>query len=652
MAVLALERVSLAFDHIPLLDDVVLQIESGERLALVGRNGSGKSTLLRLLAGEVQPDTGTISRTRSLRLGYIPQEPVFSPDDTVTQVITQALGAVGETVAAYQHTAACLATAQGAEAKRLLAQLHDLQARLEHGDGWRLQTQVEMVLTRLQLGATASAQGRRPFHAEARLGQLSSGWQRRVSLAQALVGNPEVLLLDEPTNHLDLVAIDWLEQYLASFPGTLMFVTHDRVFLDRLATGIVELDRGQLRRFTGNWAAYRARKQELLAVEEAQAEQFDKRLAQEEAWVRQGVRARRTRNEGRVRRLLSLREARRARRDALGQVSFTLASGAPSGQLVVELDHIAKTFGEQVVVRDFSTRIMRGDRIGLVGPNGIGKSTLLRIILGELQPDTGRVRHGTRLSVAYFDQRREQLDPEATLWETVCPYGGDTVTVGGKPRHIISYLAEFLFPPHVVRGRVKTLSGGERNRLLLARLFTRPANLLVLDEPTNDLDLETLEILERQLVEWPGTLLLVSHDRAFLDNIVLSTFVFDGGGRVEEYVGGYEDWVQQHAAATGDRAIEGSRATNGGAQGGDRRGARGSSRAPQQKKLTYREQRELEALPARIDALEEEQRALAERIADPAFYKEAADAIHAALALAEGIQHEISAAYARWHDLD
>src|SRR5215813_4178153 len=325
MAVLALERVSLVFDHIPLLDDVVLQIEPGERLALVGRNGSGKSTLLKLLAGEMQPDTGVISRTRSLRLAYVPQEPVFNPEDTVTQVV----GAVGEMVAAYQHTAACLTTAQDSEAKRLLTQLHDLQAHLEHGDGWRLQTQVEMVLTRLQLPP------------EARLGQLSSGWQRRVSLAQALVGNPEVLLLDEPTNHLDLVAIDWLEQYLASFPGTFVFVTHDRVFLDRLATGIVELDRGQLRRFPSNWAAYRAHKQELVAVEETQAEQFDKRLAQEDAWVRQGVRARRTRNEGRVRRLLAMREARRARRDVLGQAAFTLASGTPSGQMVVELDKVS-----------------------------------------------------------------------------------------------------------------------------------------------------------------------------------------------------------------------------------------------------------------------------------------------------------------------
>ena len=372
-----------------------------------------------------------------------------------------------------------------------------------------------------------------------------------------------------------------MEQYLLSFPGTLVFVTHDRVFLDRLATAIVELDRGQLRRFTGSWAAYRAQKQELLAVEETQAAQFDKRLAQEEAWVRQGVRARRTRNEGRVRRLLAMREARQTRRDTLGQATLTLASGAPSGQMVVELDQIAKTFGEQVVVRDFSTRIMRGDRIGLVGPNGIGKSTLLRLILGDLQPDTGRVRHGTRLSVAYYDQRREHLDPEATLWETVCPHGGDTVTVAGTQRHVISYLAEFLFPPHTVRGRVKTLSGGERNRLLLARLFTQPANLLVLDEPTNDLDVDTLELLEGLLAEYDGTLLLASHDRAFLDGVVTSIYAFEGNGRVREYVGGYSDW--RHASQPRPAPTP-------------RRRPSPPAKRPRQG-LTYLEQRELDTLP-------------------------------------------------------
>jgi len=624
MAVLALERVSLAFDHIPLLDEIVLQVEPGERLALVGRNGSGKSTLLKLLAGEVQPDAGVISRTHALRLAYVPQEPVFRPDDTVSQVVTRALGAVGEMVAVYQHTAASLASAQGPEASRLLVQLHDLQTQLEHGDGWRLQTQVETVLTRLQLPP------------EARLGQLSSGWQRRVSLAQALVGNPEVLLLDEPTNHLDLTAIDWLEQYLTSFPGTLMFVTHDRVFLDRLATGIVELDRGRLRRFTGNWAAYRAQKQELVAVEEAHAEQFDRRLAQEEAWVRQGVRARRTRNEGRVRRLLSMREARRVRRDALGQASLTLSSGAPSGQMVVELDTISKTFGAQVVVRGFSTRIMRGDRIGLVGPNGIGKSTLLHLMLGELQPDTGRVRHGTRLSVAYFDQRREQLDPEATLWESVCPHGGDTVTVAGTRRHVISYLAEFLFPPHTVRGRVKTLSGGERHRLLLARLFTQPANLLVLDEPTNDLDVDTLELLEGLLVDYDGTLLLASHDRAFLDGVVTSIYAFEGNGHVREYVGGYSDWRQAHQPRPTPTS---------------RRRPPAPAKRPRQG-LTYLEQRELETCPERIEALEAEQALLHAQLEDPDLFRRDPAAFQTIMARLTALETALPAAYARWEELE
>ncbi|MBM3225463.1 MAG: ATP-binding cassette domain-containing protein [Candidatus Tectomicrobia bacterium] len=624
MAVLALERVSLAFDHLPLLDNVLLQVEAGERLALVGRNGSGKSTLLKLLAGAVQPDAGVISRTHALRMAYVPQEPVFPSADTVTQVVTQALGPVGVTVAAYQHTAAALTTATGAEAKRLLAQLHALQTQLEHGDGWRLQTHVETVLTRLQLPP------------EAPLGQLSSGWQRRVSLAQALVRHPELLLLDEPTNHLDLAAIDWLEQYITGFDGTLVFVTHDRVFLDRLATGIVELDRGQLRRFSGAWTAYRAHKQALLEVEDTQAEQFDKRLAQEEAWVRQGIRARRTRNEGRVRRLLQMRETRAARREILGQATFALNSGAPSGQLVVEIDQLSKAYGEQAVVQNFSTRIMRGDRIGLVGPNGIGKSTLLRLILGELQPDSGRVRHGTRLSIAYFDQRREQLDPEATLWETVCPNGGDTVTVGGTARHVVSYLAEFLFPPHMVRGRVKSLSGGERNRLLLARLFTRPANLLVLDEPTNDLDVDTLELLEGLLVDYDGTLLLASHDRAFLDGVVTSLYAFEGKGRVREYVGGYSDWRQasQPRSTTAPRRRP----------------------APPVKKprqgLTYLEQRELTTFPERIEALEHEQTTLHAQLADPDLFHRDPTAFQTIMERLAALEEALPAAYARWEELE
>jgi ATP-binding cassette subfamily F protein uup len=418
----------------------------------------------------------------------------------------------------------------------------------------------------------------------------------------------------------------------------LLFVTHDRVFLDHLATGIVELDRGQLRRFPGNWAAYQEQKQALLAVEETEAGQFDKRLAQEEAWVRQGIRARRTRNEGRVRRLLAMREARQARQDRAGQVTLTLSSGPRSGHLVMEIDHVSKAFGAQPILCDFSARIMRGDRIGLVGPNGIGKSTLLKIMLGELQPDQGRVRHGTRLSVAYFDQQRAQLDPEATLWETLCPTGGEYVTVGGETRHVISYLTEFLFPPHSAHGPVKILSGGERNRLLLARLFTQPANVLVLDEPTNDLDVETLELLEGLLAEYDGTLLLASHDRAFLDRVVTSIYAFEEHGQVREYVGGYSDWQRARSA----------RATPAPAK---RRPA--APAAPRARRgLTYQEQRELKALPERIEALEEEQAALHTQLADPDLFQRDPPTFHAIMARLTPLRAAIAAAYARWETLE
>lgn len=626
MAVFTLDRVSLRFDQAPLLDAVVLQVEAGEHLALVGRNGSGKSTLLKLLAGEYSPDAGAVQRARNLRLAYVPQEPVFAAEDTVGQAVVRSLGSLGDLVAAYQHTAAQLVTAEDQYATKLLTQLRDMQERLEHSDGWRLNTQVETVLTRLQLDP------------EARLGQLSSGWQRRVSLAQALVGNPELLLLDEPTNHLDIATIVWLEQYLKSFAGTVVFITHDRVFLDHLATGIIELDRGQLRRFPGNWAAYRTQKQALLAVEEAEALQFDKRLAQEEGWIRQGVRARRTRNEGRVRRLLSMREARRARREIAGPVTLTLSSGERSGDLVAELEHLSKAFESHEVVRDFSARIRRGDRIGLVGPNGIGKSTLLRLILGELQPDAGRLRHGTKLSIAYFDQRRQQLDPEATLWETLCPHGGDTVVVGGKSRHVVSYLAEFLFPSHSLRGPVKSLSGGERNRLLLARLFTQEANVLVLDEPTNDLDVETLELLEGLLAEYEGTLLLVSHDRAFLDGVVTSIYAFEGHGRIREYIGGYSDWQQARQPRPAAPPPK--------ARSGPPPPPKPSTR------LTYKEQRELEALPAHIETLETELATLHTRLEDAELFRRDATAFQAIMARLPELERVIQTAYSRWESLE
>ena len=625
MSVFALEQVTLAFDRVPLLDEAALQVEAGERLALVGRNGSGKSTLLKLLAGDLLPDTGTVHRAHALRLALVPQEPVFDADHTVEQAITSALGAVGEIVADYHHATTQLAAAQGTEATALMTRLHTLQTQLEHQDGWRLHTQVETVLSRLQLDPAA------------RLGALSSGWQRRVALAQALVGDPELLLLDEPTNHLDIGSIEWLESYLLSFPGTLVFVTHDRVFLDRLATGIVELDRGRLRRFPANWTAYREHKNALLAVEEAEAAQFDKRLAQEETWIRQGVRARRTRNEGRVRRLLAMREKRRARREVAGQVNFTLSSGGRSGQMVVEAEGISKAFGDHtVVLRDFSARIMRGDRIGLVGPNGIGKSTLIRILMGELPPDTGRLRFGTRLSKVYFDQRRAQLDPEATLWETLCPHGGDQVMVAGKPHHVVSYLADFLFPRQSIRAPVKTLSGGERNRLLLARLFTQPANLLVLDEPTNDLDTETLELLEGLLAEYDGTLLLASHDRAFLDGVVTSVYAFEGKGRVREYVGGYSDWQQALQAPPTAK----------------RRPVAVVAKQPRRRGLTYTEQRELEGLPESIETLENEQTTLHAQLEDTQLFQKDPATFQAIMARLTTLDDERDAAYARWDELE
>ena len=624
MAVFALEQVSLAFDRVPLLDEAALQVESGERLALVGRNGSGKSTLLKLLAGDLLPDAGTVHRAHALRLALVSQEPIFDPDHTVEQALTSALGAVGEVVADYHRTTTQLTVAQGAEATALMTRLHTLQTELERQDGWRLHTQVETVLSRLQLDPAA------------RVGALSSGWQRRVALAQALVGDPELLLLDEPTNHLDIDSIEWLESYLLSFPGTLVFVTHDRVFLDRLATGIVELDRGRLRRFRANWAAYREHKNALLAVEDTEAAQFDKRLAEEEAWVRQGVRARRTRNEGRVRRLLAMREGRSARREVAGQVSFTLSSGARSGQMVVEAEGISKTFDDHGVLRDFSARIMRGDRIGLVGPNGIGKSTLIKILMGELLPDTGRLRFGTKLSMVYFDQQRAQLDLEATLWETLCPHGGDQVMVAGKPHHVVSYLADFLFPRQSIRAPVKTLSGGERNRLLLARLFTQPANLLVLDEPTNDLDTETLELLEGLLAEYDGTLLLASHDRAFLDGVVTSIYAFEGKGRVREYVGGYSDWQQALQAPPTAK----------------RRPAAVPTKQPRRRGLTYKEQRELEELPESIETLENEQTALHAQLEDTQLFQKDPATFQAIMERLTALDSEHDAAYTRWDELE
>jgi ATP-binding cassette subfamily F protein uup len=619
-----LDHVSIAYGHLPLLEDVSLQIEPRERVCLVGRNGTGKSTLLQIVSGEQPPDNGAIWRQPGIRIARLVQDVPLSADKPVFDVVAEGLGGLSRLVSAYHHAATEVAE-RGDEAS--LATLGRLQHELEERDGWTIEQRVEMVLARLDLPPDTIVD------------TLSGGWRRRVLLARALVASPDLLLLDEPTNHLDIEAITWLETFLAEFPGAVLFVTHDRAFLQRLATRIVELDRGSLTSWPGDYGTYLRRKEELAAAEATQQEKFDKHLAGEEVWLRRGVKARRTRDEGRVRALMAMRLERAARRTQPGTARISIELADPSGQLVFEARGISKAYGNTTVIRDFSTRVMRGDRIGLIGPNGAGKTTLLRVLLGEVTPDTGEVRHGANVQVAYYDQQREQLDPERTVFDVVGE-GNDTVTVNGRSRHVQGYLRDFLFAPERARSPVKALSGGERNRLLLARLFTRPANVLVLDEPTNDLDLETLELLEAQLVEFPGTLLLVSHDRAFLDNVVTSTLAFEGNGVVSEYVGGYEDWLRQRPAETPAETTP---------QTEPAPPARGT---PDRSRLSYKERKLLEQMPATIEALEQEQRQLNEAMAAPEFYKEGSEKIKDVLARLGALEAEIHEAYARWHELE
>ncbi len=599
MPLVTLEGASIAFGHLPVLDNVALQIEAREHVALIGRNGMGKSTLLKILGGDVALDTGSVWRQRALRVAMLEQDVPLRANRPVFEVVAEG------------HT-----------------------HHLEEDEAWLREHHVDMILSRLKLTA------------ETIVDTLSGGWRRRVLLARALVGQPDLLLLDEPTNHLDIEAIQWLEAFLAEYAGAVMFVTHDRAFLARLATRIIELDRGRLTSWPGNYATYLERKESALVNEQALAAKFDKKLSEEEVWVRQGIKARRTRNEGRVKALEAMRAARAARREQMGNVRIEVAQAVQSGKLVFESKGISKSFGDRPVIRDFSGRVIRGDRIGLIGPNGAGKTTLLRVLLGELSPDLGNVRHGTNVQIAYYDQQREQLDPERTVFDTVGE-GNDTVTANGLTRHVHAYLADFLFSKERAGSPVKALSGGERNRLLLARLFTRPANVLVLDEPTNDLDLETLELLEQQLVRWPGTLLLVSHDRAFLDNVVTSTLVFEGDGCVKEYVGGYGDWVRQRDA---DKVI--SKSDTAGKRGSGARKRPKETGEGRPKKLSFNEQRDLDQLPATIEALESEQRELGERISRPDFYKESADEIRAALVRSDELENELAGSYARWDELD
>ena len=623
---LSLDRISIAFGHPPLLDEATLQIEPHERVSVIGPNGAGKSTLLQILSGEQPADGGSIWRQSGLRIARLVQDVPLSANVPVFDVVAEGLGDLRDLVTDYHHAAVRVAEQATPAALETLGRL---QHELEERNGWRLEQRVEVVLSHLRLPSDTIVD------------TLSGGWRRRVLLARALVSEPDVLLLDEPTNHLDVEAIAWLESFLAEYPGAIVFVTHDRTFLQRLATRIVELDRGRLTSWPGDYAAFLRKKEEWLANEAIRDEKFDKRLAEEEAWLRQGVKARRTRNEGRVRALMAMRAERAARRERPGTARIAMEQSQPSGQLVIEAEGIGKSYGDAPVVKDFSVRVMRGDRIGVIGPNGAGKTTLLRLLLGEMKPDEGEVRLGVNVHVAYYDQQREQLDPERTVFDTIAD-GNDTVTVNGRPRHVHGYLRDFLFPRERARSLVKALSGGERNRLLLARLFTRPANLLVLDEPTNDLDLETLELLESQLVEWPGTLLLVSHDRTFLDNVVTSTLVFEGNGQVQEYVGGYEDWLRQRVETSSAQPRERTEKPSESA---------GAPR-PVPSKLSYNEQRELAELPGRINTLEVEQRALDAAIASPAFYKEAAGTISSALARLGEIQTQLHDLYSRWDALD
>ena len=627
MPLVSLDRVSLAFGHLPLLEEATLQIDRGERVAVIGRNGAGKSTLLRLVSGEQAPDTGSVWTQPAVGIASLEQDVPLSTDRTVFDAVADGLGELSDLVARYHHTAVAVA---GDESAALLEKLGRLQHELEERDGWRIEQRVELVLSRLNLPADVSVD------------TLSGGWKRRVLLARALVADPDVLLLDEPTNHLDLEAIIWLESFLSEHRGALVFVTHDRAFLQRVATRIVDIDRGRLTSWPGDYETFVRQKDERLAHEAIEQDKFDKRLADEEAWLRQGVKARRTRNEGRVRALMAMRRQRAARREQPGTLRLQIERGAASGQIVLEADAITKTFGAKPVVRNFSARILRGDRVGLIGPNGAGKTTLLRLLLGAETPDEGEVRRGANVEIAYYDQQREQLDPDRTVFDTIGD-GNDLVVVNGRSRHVNAHLRDFQFPPERAQSPVRMLSGGERNRLLLARLFARPANLVVLDEPTNDLDLETLELLEAQLVEWPGTLLLVSHDRAFLDNLVTSTFVFEGDGKIAEYLGGYQDWLRQRKPPPVAPAA---------AHEPDRRADRPVDDRSGAKKLTYREQREFEELPTRIEALEAEQRALGGTIADPSFYKQPAQTITAALQRAESIERELGDLYARWDALD
>lgn len=627
MSLISLNNIHLGYGH-PLLDGISFSLEKGERVALVGRNGTGKSTLLKLIDGRISADDGDIAYADGIRIARLDQEVPLETSGTVFDVVATGLGEIGNAIRRFHH----LTHEMGGEMDaRALQELEDCQHVIEAAGAWDMEKTIENLLTRLSLPV------------EVDISTLSGGLKRRVLLARALASKPDILLLDEPTNHLDLDAILWLEEFLLGWPGTLVFITHDRVFLQRLATRIIELDRGRLTDFPGDYPTYLRRKEELLEVEAKVNSEFDKKLAQEEAWIRQGVKARRTRDMGRVKRLVEMRNERGQRRARTGQVSMQVQQAERSGKLVAEAEDVCFRYEDRSIIEGLTTTILRGDKVGIIGPNGCGKTTLLRLMLGQLEPTAGRIKLGTNLQIAYFDQYRATLDEEATVIDNVAQ-GSDRVTVNGRNTHVIGYLQDFLFTPDRARQPVKSLSGGERNRLLLARLFTQPANLLVLDEPTNDLDADTLDLLEELLIDYSGTVLVVSHDRAFLNNLVTSVMAFEGDGSVNEYVGGYDDWVRQRTVASASAATVNKTTLP--------VATLKPAAVIKPKKLSFKEQKELQTLPGTIETLENDIAGLNLEMGRPEFYQQSRDAVSQAQSRLNKLQQQLEMAYERWEQLE
>ena len=637
MALISLTNGYLSFSDAPLLDHAELHIEPNERVCLVGRNGAGKSTLLKIIAGDVLMDDGKIQYEKDLVVSRLEQDPPRNAQGNVFDYVAEGVGHLTDLLKEYHHISVQL---EENYSDQILSQLEQVQTKLEHADGWRFENKINEVLLKLGLNPNT------------KLSALSGGWLRKAALARALVCDPDVLLLDEPTNHLDVEAIEWLENFLLDFQGSIIFISHDRSFIRKMATRIVDLDRGQLRSYPGNYDLYLTTKEENLRVEALQNELFDKRLAQEEVWIRQGIKARRTRNEGRVRALKAMREERRQRREVMGTAKLQLDTSSRSGKIVFEMENVSYEIAGKTLLKDFSTTILRGDKIALVGANGCGKTTFIKLLLGEIQPTSGKIRCGTKLDIAYFDQYRADLDPEKTVMDNVAD-GKQDIEINGVKRHVLGYLQDFLFPPKRAMTPVKALSGGERNRLLLAKLLLQPNNLLILDEPTNDLDVETLELLEEILTDYQGTLLIVSHDRQFIDNTATECYLFEGEGRLNKYVGGFFDAKQQQANFWASKAVE-EQAKPKKTEPLKEESAVKNDRTskPKSVKLSYKEQRELEQLPQLLEELETKITVLQAEIADPVFFQQAHDITDAKLKALADTEAELETVFLRWEELE